>query len=228
MRYGQSHKQETHDRLVSLAGRVLREKGPDQLGVAELMRSAGLTHGGFYAHFKSKDALLAEALESAFAHSGHRVRQLTAGLPARLALASYVDWYVSSAHRDNPAIGCPIVALNSDLPRQSRRFRAAFGAGVKSLLAILASWIEGAGIADSEALAASLLPAMAGAVAIARAVPDPALSDALLESARNSIRARLGLRDSDNPEGTAPSSKARSPDDEFRSSPDQITLRIRT
>ena len=70
MRYAESHKQETHDRLVSLAGRALREKGPDQLGVAELMRSAGLTHGGFYAHFKSKDALLCEALESAFAHSG--------------------------------------------------------------------------------------------------------------------------------------------------------------
>src|SRR5271163_4522903 len=104
MRYGETRKQETHDKLVGLAGRVLREKGPDQLGVAELMRSAGLTHGGFYAHFKSKDALLAEALESAFAQSGQRVRQLTAGTPAREALASYVDWYLSSAHRDNPGI----------------------------------------------------------------------------------------------------------------------------
>jgi TetR/AcrR family transcriptional regulator, transcriptional repressor for nem operon len=197
VRYDETHKQETHDKLVGLAGRALREKGPDQLGVAELMRSAGLTHGGFYAHFKSKDALLAEALENAFAHSGQRVRQLTAGMPARQALASYVDWYVSSAHRDNPAIGCPIVALNSDLPRQSRRFRAAFGGGVKSLLALLTAWMEEAGLADSEALATSLLPAMAGAVAIARAVPDQALSDALLESARSSIRSRLGLQDGD-------------------------------
>jgi hypothetical protein len=76
---------------------------------------------------------------------------------------------VSSGHRDNPAIGCPIVALNSDLPRQSRRFRGAFGAGVKALLALLTGWIEEAGLAGSEALAASLLPAMAGAVAIVRA-----------------------------------------------------------
>ncbi len=203
MRYADTHKQQTHDKLVSLAGRALREKGPDQLGVAELMRSAGLTHGGFYAHFKSKDALLAEALENAFAHSGQRVRQLTAGMPARQALASYVDWYVSAAHRDNPAIGCPIVALNSDLPRQSRRFRAAFTAGVKSLLSILTAWIEGAGIADGAPMAESLLPAMAGAVAIARAVPDPALSDALLESARSSIRLRLGLRDVDGLAGTS-------------------------
>jgi hypothetical protein len=89
MRYGETHKQQTHEKLVGLAGRALRERGPDQLGVAELMRSAGLTHGGFYAHF-----------------------------------------------------GCPIVALNSDLPRQSRRFRSAFTAGVKSLLAVLAAWIE--------------------------------------------------------------------------------------
>jgi TetR/AcrR family transcriptional regulator, transcriptional repressor for nem operon len=193
MRYRETRKQETHDKLVGLAGRALREKGPDQLGVAELMQSAGLTHGGFYAHFKSKDALLAEALENAFVHSGQRVRQVTAGMPARQALATYVDWYVSAAHRDEPAIGCPIVALNSDLPRQSRKFRAIFGAGVKSLLAILAAWIEEAGLPEAEVLAASLLPAMAGAVAIARAVPDRTLSDALLESARKSIRLRLGL-----------------------------------
>jgi TetR/AcrR family transcriptional regulator, transcriptional repressor for nem operon len=193
MRYAETRKQETHDKLVGLAGRALREKGPDQLGVAELMRSAGLTHGGFYAHFKSKDALLAEALENAFAHSGQRVRQVTAGMPARQALATYVDWYVSAAHRDEPATGCPIVALNSDLPRQSRKFRAVFGAGVKSLLGMLAAWIEEAELPDAEALAASLLPAMAGAVAIARAVPDQPLSDALLASARNGIRSRLGL-----------------------------------
>jgi TetR/AcrR family transcriptional repressor of nem operon len=202
MRYGDTHKQDTHDKLIRLAGRALREKGPEQLGVADLMQSAGLTHGGFYAHFKSKDALLAEALENAFVHSGQRVRQLTDGMPARQALASYIDWYVSAVHRDDPGNGCPIVALNSHLPRQSRRFRAAFGAGVKSLLAILAAWIAQAGIPDGEALAASLLPAMAGAVAIARAVPDPVLSDALLDSARNSIRSRLGLQDTHNSGGT--------------------------
>jgi TetR/AcrR family transcriptional regulator, transcriptional repressor for nem operon len=195
MRYADTHKQETHDRLVSLAGRALRERGPDQLAVAELMRSAGLTHGGFYAHFKSKDALLEEALENAFAHSGQRVMEVTAGLPARRALAVYVDWYVSSAHRDDPAIGCPIAALNSDLPRQSRKFRAAFAAGIKSLLSRLTAWIEAAGIDEAGRVAESLLPAMAGAVAIARAVPDAALSDALLDSARRSIRARLGLQD---------------------------------
>jgi TetR/AcrR family transcriptional repressor of nem operon len=200
MRYSETRKQETHDRLVGLAGRALREKGPDQLGVAQLMQSAGLTHGGFYAHFKSKDALLTEALENAFLHSGQRVRQLTAGMPARQALAAYVDWYVSSAHRDDPAAGCPIVALNSDLPRQSRRFRTAFGAGVKTLLALLAAWIGETGLPDAEALAASLLPAMAGAVAVARAVPDQSLSDALLEAARTGILLRLGL---EAPGGTA-------------------------
>jgi TetR/AcrR family transcriptional repressor of nem operon len=71
MRYHDSHKAETHARLVKLAGRMLCEKGPQNLAVAELMQRAGLTHGGFYAHFKSKDALLAEALASIFAESDH-------------------------------------------------------------------------------------------------------------------------------------------------------------
>jgi TetR/AcrR family transcriptional regulator, transcriptional repressor for nem operon len=196
MRYSATHKDETHAKLVKLAGRALREKGPEKVAVAELMQAAGLTHGGFYAHFKSKDALLAEALDGVFEESKRKFQRITDGLPPRHALASYIDFYVSPAHRDDAAHGCPIVALNSDLPRQSRKFRATFDKGTKLLLAKLASWIEAAGIGgDSEALAASVLSAMAGAVAVARAVSDKRLSDEMLEAARDSIKARLGLDD---------------------------------
>lgn len=196
MRYSATHKEETHAKLVKLAGRTLREKGPQKVAVAELMQAAGLTHGGFYAHFRSKDALLAEALDGVFEESKRKFQRITDGLPPRHALASYIDFYVSPAHRDDAAHGCPIVALNSDLPRQSRKFRAAFDKGTKLLLAKLAAWIEAAGIGgDSEALAASVLSAMAGAVAVARAVSDKRLSDEMLEAARDSIKARLSLDD---------------------------------
>jgi TetR/AcrR family transcriptional regulator, transcriptional repressor for nem operon len=193
MRYSDTHKAETHAKLVKLAGRALREKGPDGLSVADLMASAGLTHGGFYAHFKSKGALLTEALQGIFEESNHKLEKLAEGLPPRLALAQFVDTYVSLAHRDKPSTGCPIVALNSDLPRQSRQFRAAFDAGVKRLVGRLARQIKDARIADSETLAPSVLSAMVGAVILSRAVSDETLSDGLLASARKTIKAQLGI-----------------------------------
>jgi TetR/AcrR family transcriptional repressor of nem operon len=198
MRYGENHKSETRAKLLKIAGKALRAKGPEGLAVAEVMKDAGLTHGGFYAHFKSKDALLVETLEGVFAYSKEKYRRLIEGLPPRHALATYIDFYVSERHRDDASRGCPITALNSDMPRQSRKFRAAFDAGVKSLVDALAGRIEAAGVAakgESETLAASLLSAMAGAVAVARAVSDKRLSDEMLEAARASIKARLGVND---------------------------------
>jgi TetR/AcrR family transcriptional regulator, transcriptional repressor for nem operon len=199
MRYSETHKSETRAKLLKIAGKALREKGPDKLAVAEVMQAAGLTHGGFYAHFKSKDALLAEALESVFAYSKEKYRRLTEGLPPRHALATFIDFYVSPAHRDDPTRGCPIVMLNSELPRQSRKFRSVFDGGVRRLAATLAEMIRDAGIDaandNGETLAASLLSAMAGAVAVSRAVSDRRLSDEMLEAARAGIKARLGLTD---------------------------------
>jgi TetR/AcrR family transcriptional repressor of nem operon len=203
MRYSRTHKAETHAKLVKLAGQVLRQQGPERLAVAEVMQEAGLTHGGFYAHFKSKDALLAEALDGVFAESERRLRRAGEGVPPRDALARYIDHYVSAAHRDGLS-GCPIVALNSDLPRQSKKFRKTFNAGVKRLVDVLASWIASAGISQNEALAASVLAAMAGAVAVSRAVADKRLSDELLRTAREGIKTRLGLGGATAAGGTIP------------------------
>lgn len=195
MRYSESHKAETHQKLLKIASRALREKGPDGLAVAEVMKEAGLTHGGFYAHFKSKDALLAETLTSIFMRAGVNIDKMTYGLPPRHALATYVDFYVSPRHRDNPSTGCPITAINSDMPRQSKQFRATFDMGVKSLVGRIANWLAASGHSEPEALAASVLSAMAGAVAVSRAVSDKSLSDEMLEAARAGIKARLGVSD---------------------------------
>jgi TetR/AcrR family transcriptional repressor of nem operon len=197
MRYGDSHKEETHLKILKIAGRALRAKGPDGVGVAEIMKEAGLTHGGFYAHFKSKDALLIESLGTIFARAGRNIDKMTDGLPPGHALASYIDFYVSPRHRDNPSTGCPITALNSDLPRQSQKFRATFDEGVKYLVARIVGWLVTSGHSDPEALAASVLSAMAGAVAVSRAVSDKGLSDEMLAAARAGIKARLGVSDVD-------------------------------
>lgn len=196
MRYSESHRDETHTRILKIAGRALRAKGPDGVAVAEVMREAGLTHGGFYAHFKSKDALLAEALAGVFAASKKKFLAAVEGLPPKAALAAYVDFYVSTRHRDKRESGCPVTALNSDMPRQSKEVREVFGAGVASLVLGVRTLIENAGIdGDSEALAASVISAMAGAVAVSRAVEDRQLADEMLANARESIKARLGVGD---------------------------------
>jgi TetR/AcrR family transcriptional repressor of nem operon len=193
MRYADTHKDETRKALLRAASAQLREKGPDRLSVASVMKSAGLTHGGFYAHFKSKDALLTEALADTFARSQQRVLRLLDGLPPKAALATYVDFYVSPDHRDHPANGCPLTALNSDMPRQTKKFRTAFEIGVKQIAQAMTARMEAAGVADAQRLAPALLSAMAGAVALSRTISDKALSDELLASARAGIKARLGL-----------------------------------
>ena len=195
MRYDQNHKQETRARVLKVAAKALREKGPDKLGVAEVMQAAGLTHGGFYAHFPSKEVFLTESLNEVFCQSRERRSRIVEGLGPRGALSAYIDFYVSKSHRDNPASGCPLVALNSDLPRQPRKFRAAFDAGVKRLVGELTQWIAAIGIEDAEKVAVSVLSAMVGAVALSRAVSDLDLSDELLDAARAGVKARLGLND---------------------------------
>ena len=195
MRYTESHREETHRKLLKLAAAALREKGPDRLGVADVMKAAGLTHGGFYAHFKSKDAFLSETLAEIFAQSQRRVGRMLEGLPPKHALATYIDFYVSTRHRDDPSSGCPITALNSDLPRQSRKFQSTFESGVNRLSDLLAKLIDDAQVADAKRIAPAILAAMAGAVALSRTISDPQLSDDLLASTRENIKTRLGLTD---------------------------------
>ena len=199
MRYDQNHKQETRGKVLKIAAKALREKGPDGVGVAKVMRSAGLTHGGFYAHFPSKDAFLAESLKEAFVQAVERLEKTTDHLPPKEKLAAYIDFYVSASHRDSATGGCAIVALNSELPRQSKKFRAVFDAGVKRIVDRLSDWIEAIGLPHPEQLAVSTFSAMVGAVALSRAVSDDKMSKELLSTARAGIKMRLGLGEEPTP-----------------------------
>ena len=203
MRYSDSHKEETRNRILSVASRQVRARGPDGVSVAEVMAEAGLTHGGFYAHFKSKDALIGAAIERAFESRRAYFRNRPDAGDDAAFLDFFVDSYMSESHRDRPERGCPVATLSSDIPRQSEEARAAFDAGVRGLIQIIASRLAVGAPEDRDALAGSLVTEMAGAVALARAVSDPELSDRLLEQSRRSVKARMGLSKS-SPEGMTP------------------------
>ena len=194
MRYPDRHKEETRARVVKAAAAAVRAKGPDGVGVAEIMKEAGLTHGGFYAHFPSKEALVAAAIGEAFDQGRRRFGRLTAELTGLEAFGAFVDSYVSMDHRAFPERGCPVATIASDLPRQGAAVRAVFDAGVTSLIGRVANWLPG-DAEEREGLASSLVAEMAGAVALSRAVSDDAMAARFLEQSRRRIRARAGLND---------------------------------
>lgn len=193
MRYDEGHSEKTKNRVVKIAAAQMRKHGPDKVGVADVMGRAGLTHGGFYAHFDSKDDLIAAAVDRMFEESRARFREWTDGKDRPEALRSYINAYVSRAHRDKPESGCAIAALSSDIRRQGSKARSAYDKGINSLLNSIASLLGEEDGVKRRTLAQSMLAEMTGAVAAARAVADETLSDEILASARRSLRARAGL-----------------------------------
>src|ERR1700710_2874681 len=126
MRYSREHKQETHARIVKKASVRLREKGAHGIGVADLMKDAGLTHGGFYAHFDSREALVIEAFAYAMDRSTDRWRQLAGQAAPGQGLSTIIESYLSPQHRDNPGAGCAVPALSAEIARESPKTRKAF------------------------------------------------------------------------------------------------------
>jgi len=158
--------------------------------VVEVMREAGLTHGGFYAHFASKEALVAEAIRHMFAGGGDRFAARTGARTGPEALKTWIGSYVSREHRDNPGGGCALAALISDMPRLDAAARAAFDEGVRDIADRLLRHLP-AGAMQPEIMIGSLLAEMAGAVALSRAVSDRALSDRILRQSRAALCARI-------------------------------------
>ena len=193
MRYADTRKQQTREKVVRAAAAAVRAKGPDGVGVAEIMAQAGLTHGGFYAHFPSKEALVAAAVEEAFSQGARRFLRLTEGLAADAALGAFIDVYLSMDHRNSPEHGCPVAALANDLPRQGPAVRAAFELGVDRLIAGIEAGLPEPEPRARRSLAISLVAEMAGAVALARGLSDAFLAAEVLEASRIRIRARAGL-----------------------------------
>jgi len=193
MRYGPEHKQKTRKRVLTEAARAIREQGPHQVGVASVMSKAGLTQGGFYAHFASKEDLVASAIEHMFGESAQRWAEVTDGRTPQQGLSAYVDFYLSRAHRDARGAGCPLPFLAPDLPRLSEDARRRFAEGMGRLRDRLAGQLALMGRDGPAAEASSLLSELVGALSLARAEIDPAQSDAILERSKAAVKRRFGL-----------------------------------
>ena len=144
MRYDAEHKQRTHEKLVKEAARSIRREGPHKVSVAAIMGKVGLTHGGFYAHFASRDELIAEGIAHA-RESAARLSQSLEGKTPAQALADYVDFYLSAAHRDARTSGCPLPFLSADVLRLPAPARARFAEGVQAMEARLGGLLSALG-----------------------------------------------------------------------------------
>ena len=173
----------THERIVGSAARAIRRSGYSGTGVADIMKDAGLTHGGFYAHFTSREAMLAEAAAHAGAESASILSRFAASVPAQQALQALLRAYLSKAHVAGTEVGCPIAALGSEMPRQVPDVRRAATLHIKGLIDLVARQLPDWGRAGAHEQALVVVSTMVGALTLARAVDDPKLSDAICKAA---------------------------------------------
>src|SRR5271163_888487 len=187
MGYSQAQKEKTHERIVAVASKRFREKGLAGFGIADLMKEAGLTVGGFYKHFDSRDELVAEAVSAAF---GFWQRQKEAaetdGQP--LSFAKLVDDYLSDGHRKNPGTGCAFSALAPEIARSDKRTRALTTEQVRNDLDLIAGLLPGKDNRAARSRAILIFSALVGAMSMARAVSDEALSHEILKSVADLLK----------------------------------------
>lgn len=180
-------KEATHARIVETAARAIRRSGYDGTSVADIMKEAGLTHGGFYAHFPSREAMLAEAADRAGAESVALSTHIAATAPPNEALQCMVRAYLSKEHLENAEMGCPVAALGSEMPRQAPEVRKAATRRIKEMIDVLARQSTDWGQPSAHQQALVTAATMVGTMVMARAVDDPKLSNALLEAALNHL-----------------------------------------
>ena len=176
-------KEATHERIVEAAARAIRRSGYGGTGVADIMKDAGLTHGGFYAHFSSRDAMLAEAADRAGADGVAAVARIAAAAPAPKALQALLRAYLSKEHVKGVETGCAVAALGSEMPRQAPEVRRAATRRIKELIDLVARQAPDWGQPGAHQQALVTVATMVGALVLARAVDDPRLSDALRQAA---------------------------------------------
>lgn len=174
-----SRKEATHERIVEVASRAIRRSGYDGTGVADIMKEAGLTHGGFYSHFASRDALLAEAGDRAGSDSVALASRLAAAAPPGQSVQAIMKAYLSPEHIATVETGCPVSALACEMPRQAPEVRHAATLHIKEMIDLLARQMPDWGDARAHEEAMALLCSLIGTTMLARAVDDPKLSAAL-------------------------------------------------
>jgi TetR/AcrR family transcriptional regulator, transcriptional repressor for nem operon len=186
MKVSREQATENRERIVQVAAKLFRERGFDGIGVADLMKAAGLTHGGFYGHFASKEDLAAEACGRAIDRSLQKWSSEVEKAPDK-AFSKIVNSYLSESHRDGPGNGCLVAALGSDVGRQTPPIRRVVTDGIHALVGQLVRLVPGKSKSARRRQALSDFAAMVGAVIIARAVDDPELSKDVLEAVASSL-----------------------------------------
>jgi TetR/AcrR family transcriptional repressor of nem operon len=183
MGHSRSAKAKTHERIVQIASKRFREDGLAGIGIADLMKEAGLTVGGFYKHFKSRDDLVAEAVGSALGVWKRQVDAAASDGPP-VTYESLVDDYLSEAHRNHPGTGCPVGALAGDIARSDKRTRALVTRQIRENIELLATLLREAKNNKGGARAQAILSycALVGAIGMARAISDDQLSRELLKT----------------------------------------------
>jgi len=187
-----SKKEETRERILRAAARAIRKHGYEGVGVADVMKEAGLTHGGFYAHFESRDALLAAAADQAGMESIEHLSRAIAGAKPGQELMALVDTYLSDRHMAAPEQGCAVAAAGSEVPRQHAEVRRAASRRIKDFIGLIErqfpEWGRSAAHDNAMGIAATLV----GSLVLARAVDDARLSIRIRKAARELIRAAAG------------------------------------
>jgi TetR/AcrR family transcriptional repressor of nem operon len=190
MRYSREHKLETHARIVRKASVRLREKGAHGIGVADLMKDAGLTHGGFYAHFDSREALVIEAFADAMDRSTERWRKIAEQTSPEQRLSTIVDSYLTALHRDDPGHGCAIPTLGAEIARESPKTRKAFAAKLEQMIDMLALQIPEVPRKAARKQAMAAIATMMGALVMARVAGNGDFSDEILDAGREAVLGR--------------------------------------
>ena len=175
-------KESTHERIVDAASRAIRRTGYSGASVADIMKDAGLTHGGFYAHFASREAMLAEAADRAGADSVTAMGHIAATKPAQQALRKMMNAYLSKAHVEGIENGCAVAALGSEMPRQGPEVRRAATRRIKEMIDLVARQSPDSGSQGAYQHSLFTVAAMVGALVLARAVDEPRLSDAIRQA----------------------------------------------
>lgn len=176
-------KEETHARIVAVAARAIRRSGYDGTGVADIMKEAGLTHGAFYAHFDSREAMLAEAAGQACAESADAIAGVVGSVPADKTVEAMLRAYLSKEHLENTEVGCPLAALGSETSRQAPDVRRVTTRHIKAMVDFAARQSPDWGQPAAHERAMVTVATMVGALLLARAVDEPALSESLREAA---------------------------------------------
>jgi TetR/AcrR family transcriptional regulator, transcriptional repressor for nem operon len=191
MPYSKAHKARTHARIVETAARAFRERGVEGVAIADLMHAAGLTHGGFYAHFANKDSLFAAAARQGLDESRRAFLTEAAAENPESPLREIIRRYVSRHHRDVPAEGCAMPALAAEVARESDEVRGAFTGAMEDFVTGLEAYVPGETPDARRDAALALTAGMVGAVALARALDDPEMSDRILLATRRFYTAAL-------------------------------------